>query len=178
MICALPSETCRVLLVVHVKGVTMELNDFLQVNKDVSDVLWREDAVSVQPLVEHTVQHLQHPQVSTLSVEQLWGRTHTYKIYCTFLFNHFDIMLWSVGDSPLMTSCRLISCGVKLARTPRLTRLCQFWGFSSHSISPPWSSSLWMSAEFTGHCTSILLTVRDTETLFIVLNRLKNVVEY
>lgn len=51
--------------------VTVQLNDFLQVNKDVFDVFWREDTVSVQPLVENTVQHLQRPQVCTFSVEQL-----------------------------------------------------------------------------------------------------------
>lgn len=50
---------------------TVQLDDFLQVNKDVSDVLWRENTVSVQPLVEDTVQHLQRPQVRSLRVEQL-----------------------------------------------------------------------------------------------------------
>jgi len=49
----------------------MQLNDFLQINEDVFDVLWWKDAVSVQPLAENTVQHLQHAQMSTLSVEQL-----------------------------------------------------------------------------------------------------------
>lgn len=49
----------------------MQLNDLLQVNKDVLDVLWGEDTVSVQSLVENTVQHLQPPQVGALGVEQL-----------------------------------------------------------------------------------------------------------
>lgn len=56
---------------VWVSDVTVQLDDLLQVNKDVFDVLWGEDAVSVQPLVENTVQHLQRPQVCSLSVEQL-----------------------------------------------------------------------------------------------------------
>lgn len=54
--------------------VTVQLDDLLQVDEDALDVLWRQDGVSVQPLVENTVQHLQRPQVSALSVEQLWGR--------------------------------------------------------------------------------------------------------
>ena len=41
--------------------VTMQLNDLLQVDKDVFDVFWGEDAVPVQPLVENAIQHLQHP---------------------------------------------------------------------------------------------------------------------
>lgn len=49
----------------------MKLNDFLQVDKDVLYVFWWKDAIPVQPLAENTVQHLQHPQVGTLSVEQL-----------------------------------------------------------------------------------------------------------
>lgn len=49
----------------------MQLDDFLQVNKDVSDVLWGENTVSVQPLVEDAVQHLQCAQVRPLRVEQL-----------------------------------------------------------------------------------------------------------
>lgn len=65
---------CRVLLCAS--DVTVQLNDFLQVNKDVFDVFWREDSISVQPLVENTVQHLQRPQVCTFSVEQLWRWTH------------------------------------------------------------------------------------------------------
>lgn len=51
----------------------MQLNDFLQVDEDVFDVLRWKDAVSVQPLAENAVQHLQHAQVSALSVEQLCG---------------------------------------------------------------------------------------------------------
>lgn len=50
---------------------TVQLNDFLQVDKDVLDVLWWEDPIAVHPLVENGVQHLQLPQVGTLSVEQL-----------------------------------------------------------------------------------------------------------
>lgn len=50
---------------------TVQLNDFLQVYKNELDVFRREDAVSFQPLVENTVQHLQRPQVSTFSVKQL-----------------------------------------------------------------------------------------------------------
>lgn len=57
--------------IVSVSDITMQLNDFLQVNEDVFDVFWWEDTVSVQPLVENTVQHLQRPQVCTLSVEKL-----------------------------------------------------------------------------------------------------------
>ena len=55
--------------------VTVQLNDLLQVNKDVFDVVGGEDAVSVQPLVENPVQHLEHPEVGALGVEQLWRRT-------------------------------------------------------------------------------------------------------
>lgn len=50
---------------------TVQLNDFLQVDEDVLDVLWWEDPIAVHPLVENGVQHLQLPQVGTLSVEQL-----------------------------------------------------------------------------------------------------------
>lgn len=49
----------------------MQLNDFLQVDKDVFDVFWREDSVPIHPLVEDGIQHLQLPQVGPLSVEQL-----------------------------------------------------------------------------------------------------------
>lgn len=50
---------------------TVQLNDFLQVDEDVLDVLWWEDPVPVHPLVENGIQHLQLPQVGTLGVEQL-----------------------------------------------------------------------------------------------------------
>lgn len=53
-------------------GVTMQLDDFLQVTKDVFEVFWWKDTVSVQPLAENTVQDFQHPQVGALRVEQLW----------------------------------------------------------------------------------------------------------
>lgn len=49
----------------------MQLNDVLQVDKDVFDVFWREDSVPIHTLVEDGVQHLQLPQVGSLSVEQL-----------------------------------------------------------------------------------------------------------
>lgn len=128
--------------------VTVQLDDFLQVNEDVFDVFRGQDGVSAQPLVENAVQHLQRPQVSSLSVEQLCGQTGGHvrgRSAC------LTSTLWGrAAKSPLMTSCRLISCGVRLARTSWLTRLCQFWRSSSH-ISPPWSSSLWMSAEVTAH---------------------------
>lgn len=49
----------------------MQLDDFLQVTKDVFEVFWWKDTVSVQPLAENTVQDFQHPQVGALRVEQL-----------------------------------------------------------------------------------------------------------
>lgn len=52
-------------------GVTVQLNDLLQVNEDVLDVFGRKDAVSVQPLAKNTVQDPQHAQVGALSVEEL-----------------------------------------------------------------------------------------------------------
>lgn len=65
------SQPCVLQALVSVSEITMQLNDFLQVNEDVFDVFWWQDTVSVQPLVENTVQHLQRPQVCTLSVEKL-----------------------------------------------------------------------------------------------------------
>lgn len=65
------SQPCVLQAIVSVSEITMQLNDFLQVNEDVFDVFWWQDTVSVQPLVENTVQHLQRPQVCTLSVEKL-----------------------------------------------------------------------------------------------------------
>lgn len=65
------SQPCVLQEIVSVSEITMQLNDFLQVNEDVFDVFWWQDTVSVQPLVENTVQHLQRPQVCTLSVEKL-----------------------------------------------------------------------------------------------------------
>lgn len=53
------------------KKVTMQLNYFLQVYKNELNVFRREDGVSLQSLVKNTVQHLQCPQVSALSVKQL-----------------------------------------------------------------------------------------------------------
>lgn len=146
--------------------VTMQLDDFLQVNKDLSDVLRRKDAVSVQPLAENTVQDLQHAQMSALSVEQLCGVN---KWNHVSQFGHFWFKARKPDDSPLMTSCRLISSGVRLSRTPRLTSFCQFRGSSSPSPSAAWSSSLWISAELTVDGTSILMLVKEInnqETFF------------
>lgn len=141
--------------------VTMQLDDLLQVNEDVSDVLSGQDSVSVQSLVENAVHYLQCPQVGSLSVEQLWtggGQMFTcQRRFCNFIM----CTTCPARVLPLMTSCRLISCGVRLSRTPLLTRHCQFSGSPSHSTSPPWSSSLWMSADVTAHCMSTLL---DTGT--------------
>lgn len=61
------AKSCRQKLVM----LTVQLNDFLQVDEDVLDVLWWEDPVPVHPLVENGIQHLQLPQVGTLGVEQL-----------------------------------------------------------------------------------------------------------
>lgn len=47
-------------------------------------------------------------------------------------------------SSPLMTSCLLISWGLRPARTSRPTSCCQLGGSCSESV--PWSSSLWTSA--------------------------------
>ena len=74
-VCLCVRCVCCVCLCVSVCAVcvTVQLDDLLQVDEDALDVLWRQDGVSVQSLVENTVQHLQCPQVSALSVEQLWG---------------------------------------------------------------------------------------------------------
>lgn len=137
--------------------VTVQLNDLLQVNKDVFYVFRRKDAVSVQPLTENTVQDPQHAQVSALSVEQLCSVSIRSQVRA---LGHFWVQVWKADDSPLMTSCRLISFGIRLSRTPRLTSFCQFRGSSSPSPSPAWSSSLWMSAELTVDWTSILMSTK------------------
>lgn len=72
-----------------VREITVKLNDFIQVGKDVFDVFWGENTVSVQPLIENTVQHLQHPQMGSLSVEQLWGMIQRQgKFICIADSNH------------------------------------------------------------------------------------------
>lgn len=75
-----------------------------------------------------------------------------YSVYCSIL-KHMESILWKhisfrgvwqSQSSPWITSCLLISWGLRPARTSGRTRCCQFGG--SHSESVPWSSSLWISA--------------------------------
>jgi len=82
---------------------------------------------------------------------------------------HDDIIIvlrLGAGGSPLMTSCRLISCGVRLSRTTRLTRLCQFRGFSPRGSSPSGGSSAWRS-EPSGPCSSILSPEERAASLWL-----------